>query len=191
MQIRGRNSEFGSISQWILFNNVVAWRTTGGGNALRLEGSVFELRFRNCEFDGQSAGDGTNIYIGGLAGGISGYPLRIAFEGLVTQQAATAVQIDGATHVTFYGSHHEKVWGGYQGNNSFGIWNQGLTITGSYFPGHVASHGGLGYLLNVATTVAQGIFFTHNTIFGQPDSGVKGTTLSTITYQGNVYQPVT
>jgi hypothetical protein len=188
MHIRGRNSDFGSISQWILFNNVVAWRTTGGGNALRLEGSVFELRFRNCEFDGQSAGDGTNIYIGGLAGGISGYPLSIAFEGLVTQQAATAVQIDGATHVTFYGSHHEKVWGVYQVNNSFGIWTQGLTITDSYFAGDVGSNGGLGYLLNVTTTVAQGISFTHNSIFGKPDSVVKGTNLSSIAYQDNLYQ---
>jgi hypothetical protein len=190
IHIRGRNNDFGSMCQWLLFNNVVAFRTQGGGNALRLEGSVFEVRFRNCEFDGQSAGDGTNIYIGGLAGGISGYPLSIAFEGLITQQAATAVQIDGATHVMFYGSHHERVWGVYQINNSFGIWTQGLTITDSYFAGDVGSNGGLGYLLNVGTTVAQGISFTHNTIFGQPDSVVKGTNLSSITYQDNHYQAV-
>ena len=190
IHIKGRNNDFGSICQWLLFNNVVAWRTAGGGNALRLEGSVFEVRFRNCELDGQSAGDGTNIYIGGLAGGLSGYPLSITFEGLVTQQAATAVQIDGATHVTFYGSHHEKVWGVYQINNSFGIWTQGLQITDSYFAGDVGSNGGSGYLLNVATTVAQGISFTHNSIFGQPDSVVKGTNLSSITYQDNLFQPV-
>jgi hypothetical protein len=190
VHIKGRSNDFGSICQWLLFNNVVAWRTTGGGNALRLEGSVFEVRFRNCEFDGQSAGDGTNIYIGGLAGGISGYPLSIAFEGLVTQQAATAVQIDGATHVTFYGSHHEKVWGAYQINDSFGTWTQGLTITDSYFAGDVGSNGGSGYLLNVATTVAKGISFTHNSIFGQPDSVIKGTNLSSITYQDNLFQPV-
>lgn len=190
IHIRGRNNDFGSMCQWLLFNNVVAWRTTGGGNALRLEGSVFEVRFRNCEFDGQSAGDGTNIYLGGLAGGTSGYPLSIAFEGLVTQTAATAVQIDGATHVTFYGSHHEKVWGVYQVNNSFGIWTQGLKITDSYFAGDVGSNAGLGYLLNVATTVAQGISFTHNSIFGQPDSVVKGTNLASITYQDNLFQAV-
>jgi hypothetical protein len=190
IHIKGRPNDFGSICQWLLFNNVVAWRNTGGGNALRLEGSVFEVRFRNCEFEGQSAGDGTNIYIGGLAGGLSGYPLSIAFEGLVTQQAAIAVQIDGATHVTFYGSHHEKVWGAYQINDTFGIWTEGLKITDSYFAGNVGSNGGSGYLLNVATTVAKGISFTHNSIFGQPDSVIKGTNLSSITYQDNLFQPV-
>lgn len=190
IHIKGRNNDFGSICQWVLFNNVVAWRTRGGGNALRLEGSVFEVRFRNCEFDGQSAGDGTNIYIGGLAGGMSGYPLSIAFEGLVTQQAATAVQIDGAIHVAFYGSHHEKVWGVYQINNSFGIWTQGLTITDSYFAGNVGSNGGSGYLLNINTTVAQGITFSHNSIFGQPDSVIKGTNLASVAYQDNLFQAV-
>jgi hypothetical protein len=190
IHIKGRNNDFASMCQWLLFNNVVVFRTRGGGNALRLEGSVFEVRFRNCEFDGQSAGDGTNIYMGGLSGGISGYPLSIAFEGLITQQAATAVQIDGATHVTFYGSHHEKVWGAYQINNSFGIWTQGLKITDSYFAGDVGSNGGSGYLLNVTTTVAQGISFTHNSIFGQPDSVIKGTNLASINYQDNLFQAV-
>lgn len=190
IHLRGRNNDFLSGSQWILFNNVVVTRTKGGGNALRLEGSVFELRFRNCEFDGQSAGDGTNIYIGGLSGGLSGYPLSIAFEGLVSQAAATAVQIDGGTHIAFYGSHHEKLWGAYQVNDSFNIWTQGLTISDSYFAGDVGSNGGSGYLLNVATTVAKGISFVHNSIFGQPDSVVKGTNLSDVVYQDNMFEDI-
>ncbi len=93
---------------------MVVFRTPGGGNALRLEGAVFELRFRNCEFDGQGMGDGTNIYIGGRAGGTGGYPTSIVFEGLVSQQAALAVQIDGGVNLLFYGSHHEALSGGYQ-----------------------------------------------------------------------------
>lgn len=190
IHLKGRNNDFASMCQWLLFNDVVVFRARGGRNALRLEGSVFEVRFRNCEFDGQSAGDGTNIYIGGLPGGISGYPLSIAFEGLITQQAATAVQIDGATHVTFYGSHHEKVWGVYQINNSFGIWTQGLKITDSYFAGDVGNNGGSGYLLNVTTTVAQGIIFTDNSIFGQPDAVIKGTNLASIAYRDNLFQAV-
>jgi hypothetical protein len=190
IHLKGRNNDFGSICQWVLFNNVVVWRTSGGGNALRLEGSAFELRFRNCEFDGPALGDGTNIYLGGLAGGISGYPLSIAFEGLVTQQAATAVQIDGGVHITFYGSHHEQLWAAYQINDSFGIWTEALTITDSYFAGNVGNNGGSGYLLNVATTVAKGISFTHNSILGAPDSVVKGTNLSSVAYQDNLYQPV-
>jgi hypothetical protein len=190
IHIKGRNNDFGSMCQWVLFNNVVVWRARGGGNGLRLEGAAFELRFRNCEFDGQALGDGTNIYLGGLAGGLSGYPLSIAFEGLITQQAATGVVIDGATHVTFYESHHENLWGAYQINDSFGIWTQALTITDSYFAGNVGSNAGSGYLLNVATTVAKGISFAHNSIFGAPDSVVKGTNLSSVAYQDNLYQPV-
>ena len=46
-----------------------------------MEGAVFELRFLNCEFDGQRVGDGTNIYMGGLGGGTNGYPTTIIFEG--------------------------------------------------------------------------------------------------------------
>jgi hypothetical protein len=189
IHLKGRNNDFGSICQWVLFNNVVVWRTRGGGNALRLEGSAFELRFRNCEFDGQALGDGTNIFLGGVAGGTS-YPLSIAFEGLITQQARTGVQIDGGLHITFYESHHEKLWGAYQINDSFGIWTEALTITDSYFAGNVGNNGGSGYLLNVATTVAKGISFTHNSILGAPDSVVKGTNLSSVAYQDNLYQPV-
>jgi len=190
IHVKGRNNDFGSICQWLLFNNVVVWRTRGGGNGLRVEGAAFELRFRNCEFDGQALGDGTNIYLGGLAGGASGYPLSIAFEGLVTQQAATAVQIDGGLHITFYGSHHEQLWGAYQINNSFGIWTQALTITDSYFAGNVGNNGGSGFLLNVATTIAKGISFTHNSILGTPDSVVQGANLSSVAYQDNLYEPV-
>jgi hypothetical protein len=187
IHIKGQNNNFGASSQWLTFNNVVVFRTRGGGNALRLEGAVFELRFTNCEFDGQGAGDGTNIYIGGLAGGISGYPLSIVFQGLVSQDAALAVQIDGGTNLSFYGSHHERVWGAYQITNSFNIWTLGVTIADSYFAGDVANNQGAGYELNVATTIASGIFFVHNRLLGNPDSVVKGTNLLNMVYQDNLY----
>ena len=77
------------------------------------------MRFTDCEFDGQNAGDGTNIYIGGLAGGTTGFPLNITFQGLVSQAAATAVQIDGANSIVFHESHHEKLWGVYQISNTW------------------------------------------------------------------------
>jgi hypothetical protein len=187
IHIKGQNSNFGASSQWLSFNNVVVFRTRGGGNALRLEGAVFELRFTNCEFDGQGVGDGTNIYIGGLAGGTSGYPISIVFQGLVSQDAALAVQIDGGTNISFYGSHHERLWGAYQIIDSFNIWTFGLTIADSYFAGDVAKNNGAGYELNVATTVASGIFFVHNRLFGNPDSVVKGTNLQNMVYQDNLY----
>jgi hypothetical protein len=187
IHMRGRNNDFASGIQWTLFNNVIVFRTPGGGNALRLEGAVFELRFRNCEFDGPAIGDGTNIYIGGLAGGISGYPLSIVFEGLVSQAAALAVQIDGGTNITFYGSHHEALWGAYQINDTLNVLTKGLTIADSYFSANVGSNNGSGYELNITTTGALGIFFLHNRMFGSPDAIVKGTNLSSVAYQDNLY----
>jgi hypothetical protein len=187
LHIRGHNDNFSSLTQWVHFDHVVVFRTPNGGNALRLEGSTFELRFTDCEFDGQAAGDGTNIYIGGRTGGIDGFPLTIVFEGLVSQAGALAVQIDGSANVTFYGSHHEKLWGAYQVANDFNIWTKGLTISDSYFAGNVGNNGGSGYLLNITTTFAAGISFVHNRILGDPDSVVQGTNLASVSYQDNLY----
>lgn len=187
IHVKGRNDNFSSTSQWVLFNNVAVARTPGGGNALRLEGAVFELRFRNCEFDGQGIGDGTNVYIGGLLGGQGGFPTSIVFEGMVSQQAALAVQIDGGVNIVFYAPHHESLGGGYQVTNNTNIGTQGLTISDGYFAGNVGINGGAGYELNVATTVASGIFFTHNHLFGTPDSVITSTNSASVVYQDNLY----
>ena len=187
LHVRGRNDNFSAGTQWVLFNNVIVYRASGGGNALRLEGAVFELRFRNCEFDGQGIGDGTNIYIGGLAGGVGGYPISIAFEGLVSQTANLAVQLDGGVNIAFHQSHHETLFAGYQITNNTNIGIHGLTISDSYFAGNVGSNGGAGYELGIETTVATGIFFVHNQMFGNPDAIIKGTNFSNVVYQDNLY----
>jgi hypothetical protein len=187
IDIKGRPNDFLSATQWVFFNNVVVFRNQGGGNALRLEGASFELRFTNCEFDGQTVGDGTNIYIGGLPSGQGGYPNSIVFEGLVSQVAALAVQIDGAVNLMFYSSHHEALSAAYNITSNTNIRTQGLTITDSYFAGNVGSNGGSGYILNIGTTLATGIFFTHNQMFGNADAVVIGTNLASVVYQDNLY----
>ena len=187
VHLRGRSNDFLSAIQWILFNNVVVYRPKGGANALRLEGSIFELRFTDCQFDGPGIGDGTNIYIGGLPGGGSGYPTSIMFEGLVSQSAATAVQIDGANNITFHNSHHEALWGGYQITNNTNIGTRGLTISDSCFGGNVGSNGGAGYDLEITTALASGVIFAHNRMFGNPDSIVRGTNFASVAYQDNLY----
>jgi hypothetical protein len=187
IHIKGRHNDFASTSQWLLFNNVVALRTRGGGNALRMEGAVFGLRFTNCQFDGQAMGDGTNVYIGGFAGGGTGFPTSIVFEGMVSQLAALAVQIDGGVNITFHGSHHELLWAGYRVTNNTGIGTTGLVISDSYFAANVGNNGGNGYELSIETTIAYGIVFTHNQLFGSPDAIVKGTNLSTPVYRDNWY----
>jgi hypothetical protein len=186
IDIKGRPNDFASATQWVFFNNVVVIRNHGGGNALRLEGASFELRFTNCEFDGSGIGDGTNIYLGGLPGGLSGYPVSIAFQGLVSQSAALAVQLDGAFNIIFNGSHHEALSAAYQVANKTNIGTHGLTISDSYFAGDVGSNGGSGYILNITTSFATGIFFLHNQIFGTPDSMVLGTNLASVVYQDNL-----
>jgi hypothetical protein len=187
VHLKGRSNDFLSGIQWILLNNVVVYRPKGGANALRLEGSIFELRFTDCEFDGQGIGDGTNIYIGGLPGGLIGYPTSIMFEGLVSQSAATAVQIDGANNITFHNSHHEALWGGYQITNNTNIGTKGLTISDSSFGGNVGSNGGAGYELEITTALASGVIFAHNQMFGNPDSIVRGTNFASVAYQDNLY----
>ncbi len=186
IHVKGRLNDFAASSQWLLFNNVVAIRNSGGGNALRLEGSIFELRFRNCEFDGQAMGDGTNIYIGGYSGAGGGYPTSIVFEGMVSQQAALGVQINGAVNLLFYASHHEALLSAYQVSFSGKKATNGLTITDSYFAGNVGINNGAGYLLNVMTTNATGIVFAHNHILGTPDSVVKSTNDASVVYQDNM-----
>jgi hypothetical protein len=187
IHLRGPNNNFGAMNQWLEFNKVIVFRNPGGGNALRIEGANFQMRFSDCEFDGQGAGDGVNLYIGGLAGGSSGFPLNITFQGLVSQGAATAVQIDGANSIVFHGSHHEKLWGAYQISNNTGIGTKGVTIDDAAFEGDVGVNGGTGYLLNVATTIVSGIVFTHNQIYGNPDWVVSGTNLAQVIYQDNQY----
>lgn len=187
IHLRARANDFLSTNQWLSFRNVTVLRNSGGGNALRLEGSVFELYFTDCQFDGQSIGDGTNVYIGGVpGGGLSGFPVGIVFQGMVSQSAATAVQIDGGINIRFSGSHHEQLWGGYLITNSNNIGTRGVSISDSYFAGNVGVNGGAGYDVNIPTTGAQGIVFTHNQMFGNPDAIVKGMDFASVVYQDNL-----
>jgi hypothetical protein len=188
VHLKGTTDGFEAMNQWVRFDRVVVFRNPGGGNGLRIEGAAFELDFQDCQFDGRTEGDGTNIYIGGLAGGIDGFPITINFRGLVSQLAGTAVQLDGAEGISFYGSHHEKVWGVYRITGNMNIWNIGVTISDTWFNTDVGAHAGSGFLLNVATTLASGIRFVHNEIFGSPDSVVSGTNLAQIVYRDNQYQ---
>ncbi|HEX3351899.1 MAG TPA: hypothetical protein VHS34_03685 [Terriglobales bacterium] len=186
VHLKGPNNNFGAISQWLHFSDVIVFRTAGGGNGLRMEGANFEMDFSNCQFDGQAIGDGTNMYIGGLPGGVDGYPLNIRFTGLVTQAAAVGVQIDGASGVSFYSSHHEKLWGVFSITNNTGIGTKGVTIADANFFG-VGVNNGAGYLLNVSTTLAFGINFLHNQVLGSPDAVVLATNAAQIVYRDNYY----
>ena len=113
--------------------------------------------------------------------------ISIAFEGLVSQAAGLAVQLDGGVNITFYGSHHEQLSAGYRVTNNTGIGLEGLTISDAYFAGNVGANGGAGFELSVETTLASGIFFVHNQILGNPDAVVKSINLASVVYQDNLY----
>lgn len=185
IHLKGPNSNFGAGNQFLLFNNVVVYRTLGGGNGIRIEGANFELHFTDCFVHGQAVTNGTNIYIGGLPGNTFSFPFVITFRGLVSQAAALAVQLDGAQSVSFYSSHHEALSGGYLITNSTKIGTRGVTIADSSFFSNVGVDNGTGFLLDVNTPSAWGIRFVHNQIYGTPDSVVRGT--SEVIYQDNSF----
>lgn len=189
IHLRGPNGNFGASNQWLRFNNVDVFRA-GAGEALRIEGANFQLHFTDCEFDGPGIGMGTNIYIGGYAGNNYAWPFDITFRGLVTQGAASAVQVDGGSTISFHTAHFEKLWGGIQITLSNNTVTQGVNIEDSEFFGDVGVNGGSGYLLNVATSYVFGIRFVHNQIYGFPDSVISSTNLAQVVYRDNFYNAI-
>ena len=151
IHLRARPNDFLSSDQWILFRNVTVERNPGGGNALRLEGSVFELRLQAVNLTGRQSERNQHLYRWHTWRWMSGFPVGIEFQGLVSQSAATAVQLDGGINLMFYGSHHEQLWGGYLITNNTNIGTRGVTISDSYFAGNVGNNGGAGFELSIPT----------------------------------------
>jgi hypothetical protein len=76
---------------------------------------------------------------------------------------------------------------GYHITNNTGIGVHGLTITDSYFAGNTTNNGGAGYALKIDDTINEGIVFSHNQMFGNPDATVLSTNLASVVYQDNLY----
>jgi hypothetical protein len=183
IHIKGTNADFSGITQFTEFNKVLVFRAKGAGNALRIEGGSYELYFNDCEFDG--SGDGTNIFIGGRAPNRYAIPIDINFRGLTSQNAATAVEIDGGWALSFYSPHHEFVRGVYLVHSDLGP-VAGLTISDAGFQTS-GTNSGAGYLLNVTTPGPSGIRFIHNHIMGPADTVVRVPNGVSIAYQDNMF----
>ena len=182
----GTSANYSGISQWIEFNRVIVFRSRGGGNGLRIEGATYELYFNDCEFDGTAAGDGTNIFIGARPGNAYGIPIDVNFRGLTSQNAATAVQIDGGWAVSFYSPHHEFVWGVYALTGDLGASIAGVTISDAGFQTSGVNNGA-GYLLSVTNPGAVGVRFIHNNIMGPADAVVRAANGAGIVYKDNLF----
>ncbi len=182
----GMSANYSGMSQWVEFNRVVVFRPKGAGNGLRIEGAAYELYFNDCQFDGSAPGDGTNIFIGARPGNPYGIPIDINFRGLTSQDAATAVQIDGGWAISFYSPHHEFVWGVYSLTGDLGASIAGVTISDAGFQTS-GVNGGAGYLLNVTNPSAAGIRFIHNNIMGPADAVVRAPTSANVVYRDNMF----
>ncbi len=181
--LKGTNANFGGMTQFTEFNRVIVFRPKGAGNGLRIDGAAYELYFNDCEFDG--VGDGVNIFVGGRTGSTYAIPIDFNFRGLTTQNADTAVQIDGGWALSFYSPHHEFVKGVYSIADDLGLLD-GVTISDAGFQTS-GTNNGAGYLLNVLTPRALGVRFIHNHIMGPADVVVKAVPGASIVYQDNLY----
>lgn len=182
----GTNAGYTGMSQWVEFNRVIVFRPKGAGNGLRIEGATYELYFNDCEFDGTAPGDGTNIFIGARPGNPYAVPIDINFRGLTSQNAATAVQIDGGWAVSFYSPHHEYVWGVYLLTGDLGASIAGVTISDAGFQASGVNNGA-GYLLNITNPGAVGVRFIHNNIMGPADAVVRAPNGTAVVYRDNLF----
>ena len=181
----GTNAGYTGMNQWVTFNRVIVFRSAGGGNGLRIEGATYELNFNDCQFDGTAPGDGVNIFIGGRAGNNYAVPIDINFKNLTSQNAATAVQIDGGWAVHFDSPHHEYVQGVYLITGDLHASIAGITINNAGFQAS-GTNNGAGYLLNVAAS-ASGVRFTHNNIMGPADTVVRTIPGTDVVYNDNLF----
>src|SRR5689334_9343695 len=146
-------NQFPGINQFLSLRNIWATRPPGGGPNLRIEGFNGQIDCIECHMDGWGQGavptnpaDGwANIFIGNLSGG-NQTPYSIHFVNLTSQGAATGVQIQGARHVTFIGSHHEALQNGYLLSDEGTVSNTDILIENAFFAGNVAS--GSGFILS-------------------------------------------
>jgi hypothetical protein len=164
-----------AANQFLSFRNLWAIRPSGGGPDLRMEGYNAQVDCIECHFDGFGrAGDGwANIFLGNLAGG-NYTPTSIHFVNLTAQSANIGVQLYGAKHITFIGSHHEDLNGAYQLQNDGtpGIVTKGVLISNAFFAGNVGNNGGNGFLVNAIS--ASVITLQGAVIDGTPDTVVGG-----------------
>jgi len=181
IRLRGPNRNFASNNQFSTFENIFVFRgeSRTSGEALRIEGANSNLTFTGCQFDGNAGQEtGNNIYLGVLEGGTDGYPLSVHFYGTISQNANTAVTINGGVNIDFHNSHHESIkTGGYLITN--GTFNLGILIDRAYFAADGSyNNSGTGYLVNSSSgSIQNDIIFTNN-VFGQfgkaPDNVLLG-----------------
>jgi len=135
-------------NQFLSMRNIWATRPDAGAAPdLWIDGQNGQIDCVECAFDGPGGpttgvADGwTNVFIGNLGGGTA-RPYSIHFVDLSTQFAHFGVQIQGAQHLTFIGTHHEDLFGAYQITNAGGGGTYDVLMLNDSFAGNVGRNGG-------------------------------------------------
>lgn len=137
-----------ALNQFVSMRNIWATRPSAtAGPDLRMEGSNGQIDCVECHFDGPGGPTSgvtdqwTNVFIGNLSGGTA-RPYSVHFFNLSTQFAHFGVEIEGAQHLTFIGTHHEDLFGAYQILNAGGVGTIDVLLSNDSFAGNVGRNGG-------------------------------------------------
>lgn len=184
IHLRGAFAAGQGLNQWLSFYDVVAFRTLGGGNALKVEGNNFQVFFNGGELDsvyGNANLDPAatpNVYIGCAACSVfAAEPYIIHFIGTTIQGAANLVQVDGANDVLFEHTHHEQSFIAFTiSTPSVTYSNESIHVRDASFNGNVGINAGNGALMSVTSPQSMNITMEDSHWFSPssaPDSYMK------------------
>lgn len=162
-----------AANQFLSFRNIWATRPMGGGPDLRMEGYNAQVDCIECHFDGFGpTGDGwANVSLGNTGGSYN--PSSIHFINMTNQGANIGVQLSGAEHITFIGSHLEGLNGAFQLQSNGTVSTRGVMISNTYFAGNVGKTGDHnGFLVNAISATV--VTLQAPIIDGSPDFVVAG-----------------
>lgn len=167
-------------NQFLSMRNIWATRPDAGAAPdLWIDGQNGQIDCVECAFDGPGGpttgvADGwTNVFIGNLNGGTA-RPYSIHFVDLSTQFAHFGVQIEGAQHLTFIGTHHEDLFGAYQITNAGGAGTYDVLMLNDSFAGNVGRNGGYMVYADNAYNIILDSSFINGGSLGPPTSIVAG-----------------
>jgi hypothetical protein len=185
LHFQGTPNTFSGLNEWDQFRQLVVYRPTGGASAITMEGANGQIEFLGGQYDGTTAGEGTNIYVGTYSGGLA-VPLEISFHKVTSQLANVGVNVNGCRMCHFQ-MHHEAINGVYllthTGTDASGDM---VVIENTQFDNGSGVNGGNGYLVDVTTTQAN-VVFDHNVIAGTPDHVIQGTNGMALSASDNMF----
>jgi hypothetical protein len=171
-----------AINQFDTFVHIEAYRPSGCGPVVEMQGFSGQIRFLDSHLDSQSlVTTGTNVLIKDTSSSL--FPFNIFFDNVTIQGGAVGVSAAGCNICTFNQMHHELEAGAYLVPAGSGA-NTNITISNSQFNGNVGQNSGNGYIVNVvAPATNASVFFSGNN-FTNPDFVFLGNTAA-VTSIGN------